>query len=98
MSKNAHISEILDKFSVFELEIDIKIYTLYGKSSVQSPSRVEITKISYLSRNIVFYSLRCKLKKVKIPIKNGTRILEGAMCTEDFPAECKNENAVCSAG
>ena len=44
----------------------------------------------------MFYSLRCKLKKGKIPIKNGTRILEGAMCTEDFPAECKNENAGCA--
>ena len=52
MSKNAHINEILDKFNVFELEIDIKIYTLYRKSSVESPSRVEITKIKYFSRNI----------------------------------------------
>ena len=37
-----------------------------------------------------------QVKKGKIPIKNRTRILEGAMCTEDFPAECKNENAGCA--
>ena len=37
-----------------------------------------------------------QVKNGKIHIKHGTRILEGAMCTEYFPAECKHENAGCA--
>ena len=40
--------------------------------------------------------LAVQVEKGKLPIKNRSRIFEGALCTEDFSVQCKTENARCA--